>query len=105
MLKKILSHLIGKETYVEKVGINGNLEGLTTPGPEPAAQNPIGNFRKSDHPGKKVFICDGDACHNSGNNEQVKKALIGRYTEEEIGTVDCFGSCLSDNSMTGRHDS
>jgi hypothetical protein len=105
MLKKMWSQLIGKETYTDKVQTIGNLEQVTMHGSEPAAHNPMGNFRKSDHPGKKVFICEGDACNNSGNNEQVKRALLGRYTEEEIGTVECLGSCHSDNSMTGRGDS
>lgn len=99
MLKKMWSLLIGRDNNLEKTLVTSNFEEVTMPESEPAAQNPMGNFRKSDHPGKKVFICEGDACHNSGNNDQIKNALLDRYTSDEIGTIDCLGSCQSDNSM------
>lgn len=61
------------------------------------------DFLSSEHRGKKVFVCDGTACLTSGRQEEVKKSLLERYGEEEIGTVSCLGHCHSNNAYMGDH--
>lgn len=65
--------------------------------------NSFYDFLSSEHRGKKVFICDGTACLTSGRQEVVKKNLLERYSEEEIGTVSCLGHCHSNNAYMGDH--
>ena len=57
------------------------------------------DFLKSDHYGKKVFMCNGTACMTSGKQKKLKKALLGKFGEEEIGTVSCLGHCHSGNAF------
>jgi len=61
------------------------------------------DFLSSEHRGKKVFVCDGTACLTSGRQEEVKKSLLERYGEEEIGTVSCLGHCHSNQAYMGDH--
>ncbi len=61
------------------------------------------DFLSSEHRGKKVFLCDGTACLMSGRQEEVKKSLLERYREEEIGAVSCLGHCHSNNAYLGDH--
>lgn len=61
------------------------------------------DFLSSEHRGKKVFVCDGTACLTSGRQEKLKKDLLERYREEEIGTVSCLGHCHSNDAYMGDH--
>lgn len=61
------------------------------------------DFLSSEHREKKVFVCDGTACLTSGRQEELKKSLLERYREEEIGTVSCLGHCHSNNAYMGDH--
>jgi NADH:ubiquinone oxidoreductase subunit F (NADH-binding) len=56
------------------------------------------DFLSPEHSSKKVFICDGTACLTSGRQKEVKNALIGKYREDEIGTVTCLGHCHTGNA-------
>ena len=62
------------------------------------------DFLKEEHYRKKVFICDGTACLTSGKQKKVKKALLGKFREEEIGTVSCLGHCHSGNAFMIDHN-
>ena len=57
------------------------------------------DFLKSSHKGKKVFMCNGTSCMTSGKQEKLKKALLGKFREDEIGTVSCLGHCHSGNAF------
>ncbi len=57
------------------------------------------DFLKSSHKGKKVFMCNGTACMTSGKQEKLKGALLGKFGEDEIGTVSCLGHCHSGNAF------
>ncbi len=59
------------------------------------------DFLSSEHRGKKVFVCDGTACLTSGRQKELKKSLLERYSEEEIGKVSCLGHCHSNNAYMG----
>jgi NADH:ubiquinone oxidoreductase subunit F (NADH-binding) len=62
------------------------------------------DFLQSDHYRKKVFICNGTACITSGKQEILKKALLRKFQEEEIGTVTCIGHCHSGNAFLMDHN-
>ena len=49
--------------------------------------------------GKKVFMCDGTACLTSGKSDEVKRSLLKRYNENEIGVMTCLGHCHSNNAF------
>ena len=57
------------------------------------------DFLKSSHKEKKVFMCNGTSCMTSGKQEKLKKALLGKFREDEIGTVSCLGQCHSGNAF------
>ena len=57
------------------------------------------DFLQSAHSGKKVFMCDGTACMTSGKQEKLKKALLSRYSGDEIGAVSCLGHCHSGDTF------
>ncbi len=61
------------------------------------------DFLKSEHSGKKVFICDGSACLTSGKQEKLKLALVERFKENEIGVVTCLGHCHTNNAFMYNH--
>lgn len=61
--------------------------------------NSFYDFLKSDHSGRKVFICDGSACLTSGKQEILKKHLLKTYSIEEIGYVTCLGLCHTNGSF------
>ena len=61
------------------------------------------DFLKSEHTGKKVFICDGTACLTSGKQKELKKALLVSFSEDEIGTVTCLGHCHTNNAFMYNH--
>jgi len=61
------------------------------------------DFLTAGHSGKKVFICDGTACLTSGKQEKLKSVLLGRFSEEEIGTVTCLGHCHSNYAFMYNH--
>jgi len=62
------------------------------------------DFLRKDHKDKKVFICDGSACLTSGNQDGLRKALLNRFKEEEIGTVRCLGHCHTNNAFMYNHE-
>jgi NADH-quinone oxidoreductase subunit F len=62
------------------------------------------DFLKPGNTGKKVYMCDGTSCLTSGKHEKLKKALLGRFGECEIGTVSCLGHCHSGNAFMIDHD-
>ena len=57
------------------------------------------DFLKSDNAGKKVFMCSGTACLTSTKQEKLRKALLGKFGADEIGTVACLGHCHSGNAF------
>jgi NADH-quinone oxidoreductase subunit F len=61
------------------------------------------DFLRTGHKGKKVFICDGTACLTSGRQEPLRKALLERFNENEIGTVTCLGHCHTNHSFMHGH--
>jgi len=61
------------------------------------------DFLKSEHAGKKVFICDGTACLTSGKQEKLREALLGSFREDEIGTVTCLGHCHTNHAFMFNH--
>ncbi|HUW93007.1 MAG TPA: NAD(P)H-dependent oxidoreductase subunit E, partial [Bacteroidales bacterium] len=65
--------------------------------------NSFYDFLTTEHSRKKVFICDGTACLTSGRQEELKRSLLERYTDDEIGTVSCLGHCHSNNAYMADH--
>ena len=61
------------------------------------------DFLKSEHAGKKVFICDGTACLTSGKQDNLRKALLESFNEDEIGTVTCLGHCHTNHAFMYNH--
>jgi NADH:ubiquinone oxidoreductase subunit F (NADH-binding)/NADH:ubiquinone oxidoreductase subunit E len=61
------------------------------------------DFLKSEHYGKKVFICDGSACLTSGKQEKLKLALLEIFSEEQIGVVTCLGKCHTNSAFMYDH--
>lgn len=57
------------------------------------------DFLDEGHYGKKVFVCDGTACLTSGKQAGLKRKLLERYSEHEIGTMTCLGHCHSNNAF------
>ena len=57
------------------------------------------DFLQPAHSGKKVYMCDGTACLTSGRREDVRRSLLERYREDEIGTMTCLGHCHSNNAV------
>lgn len=57
------------------------------------------DFLQPSHAGKKVFVCDGTACLTSGRSETVRRTLLEKYREEEIGTMTCLGHCHSNDAV------
>ncbi len=57
------------------------------------------DFLKPEHAGRKVFVCDGTACLTSGKTDEVKRSLLEKYREDEIGTMTCLGHCHSNNAF------
>jgi NADH:ubiquinone oxidoreductase subunit F (NADH-binding) len=57
------------------------------------------DFLKSEHSGKKVFICDGTACLTSGKQEYLRNTLLEHFEEAEIGTVTCLGLCHTNHAF------
>jgi NADH:ubiquinone oxidoreductase subunit F (NADH-binding) len=62
------------------------------------------DFLGSDHTTKKVFMCNGTACLTSGMNGKVKRALLTKFREDEIGSVSCLGHCHSGKSFLLDHN-
>jgi NADH-quinone oxidoreductase subunit F len=57
------------------------------------------DFLHISHSGKKVFMCDGTACLTSGKQDKLKKALLGKFSDKDIGAVSCLGHCHSGNAF------
>jgi NADH:ubiquinone oxidoreductase subunit F (NADH-binding) len=57
------------------------------------------DFLSTDHVRKRVFMCSGTACMTAGKQEKLKKALLGKFREEDIGTVSCLGHCHSGDAF------
>ncbi len=57
------------------------------------------DFLSDGHYGKKVFVCDGTACLTSGRQADLKRKLLEKYSEHEIGTMTCLGHCHSNNAV------
>jgi NADH:ubiquinone oxidoreductase subunit F (NADH-binding) len=61
------------------------------------------DFLTAENAVKKVFICDGTACLTSGKQENLRHALLDRFSEDEIGTVTCLGHCHANNAFMFNH--
>jgi NADH:ubiquinone oxidoreductase subunit F (NADH-binding)/NADH:ubiquinone oxidoreductase subunit E len=61
------------------------------------------DFLKSNHTGKKVFMCNGTACMTSGKQEKLGNALAVKFGENKVGTVSCLGHCHSGNAFLTDH--
>lgn len=57
------------------------------------------DFLRSDHIGKKAFVCDGTACLTSGRQADIKRSLLERYAPNEIGVVTCLGHCHANDAF------
>lgn len=57
------------------------------------------DFLKPAHAGKKVFMCDGTACLTSGRCEGIRRTLLEKFREDEIGVMTCLGHCHSNNAF------
>ncbi len=57
------------------------------------------DFLQPSHDSKKVFVCDGTACLASGRSDEVRRTLLERYREDEIGSMTCLGHCHSNNAF------
>ena len=57
------------------------------------------DFLQPSHREKKIFMCDGTACMTSGKSEKVRKDLLERYPESEIGVITCLGHCHSNDAV------
>lgn len=57
------------------------------------------DFLQPVHHGKKVFMCDGTACLTSGKSEEVRRSLLEKYREDEIGIMTCLGHCHSNDAF------
>ncbi len=57
------------------------------------------DFLRSDHIGKKVFVCDGTACLTSGRQADVKRSLMESFAGHEIGVVTCLGHCHTNDAF------
>ena len=57
------------------------------------------DFLQPSHHGKKAFMCDGTACLTSGKSEEVRRTLLEKYREEEIGLMTCLGHCHSNDAF------
>jgi len=57
------------------------------------------DFLQPSHHGKKAFMCDGTACLTSGRSEEVRRTLLEKYREEEIGLMTCLGHCHSNDAF------
>jgi len=51
------------------------------------------DFLKPDNVGKKAFVCNGSACMLAGTQENVRKNLLMKFKDEEIGEMTCLGRC------------
>jgi NADH:ubiquinone oxidoreductase subunit F (NADH-binding) len=60
-------------------------------------------FLRTEHAGKKVFICDGTACLTSGKQETLRSELQNHFKAGEIGTVTCLGHCHTNNAFLYNH--
>jgi NADH:ubiquinone oxidoreductase subunit F (NADH-binding) len=61
------------------------------------------DFLKGEHSDKKVFICDGTACLTSGTQDKLRKELLEKFREDQIGTVTCLGHCHSNHAFMYDH--
>lgn len=57
------------------------------------------DFTKKENQGKKVYVCNGSACHNAGTQEGVHKALKTHFAAEEIGGMTCLGLCYQNSAF------
>ncbi|MCU0458541.1 MAG: hypothetical protein MUE37_05555 [Bacteroidales bacterium] len=57
------------------------------------------DFLQPAHAGKKVYMCDGTACLTSGKIPEVRRNLLEKYHEHEIGTMTCLGHCHSNDAF------
>jgi NADH-quinone oxidoreductase subunit F len=57
------------------------------------------DFLQPSHHGKKVFMCDGTACLTSGKSDEVRRTLLEKYREDEIGLMTCLGHCHSNDAF------
>jgi NADH-quinone oxidoreductase subunit F len=57
------------------------------------------DFLQPSHHGKKVFMCDGTACLTSRKSEEVRRTLLEKYREDEIGLMTCLGHCHSNDAF------
>lgn len=57
------------------------------------------DFLQPSHHGKKVYMCDGTACLTSGKSQEVRRTLLEKYRENEIGLMTCLGHCHSNDAF------
>ncbi len=51
------------------------------------------DFMKPDNKNKKVYVCNGSACKNSGKQAKLTKRLGKYFDKDEIGHMTCLGRC------------
>ena len=58
------------------------------------------DFLQPSHHGKKVFMCDGTACHDIRQERKGKTEPCWKSTaESEIGVMTCLGHCHSNDAV------
>lgn len=57
------------------------------------------DFLQPSHNGRKAFMCDGTACLTSGKSVEVRRSLLEKYREDEIGLMTCLGHCHSNDAF------
>lgn len=56
------------------------------------------DFLNKENSNKKVYICCGTACLVAKTQEKLKKELLKKYSQEEIGEAYCLGLCYKNQA-------
>jgi NADH:ubiquinone oxidoreductase subunit F (NADH-binding)/NADH:ubiquinone oxidoreductase subunit E len=57
------------------------------------------DFTRPDNQGKKVYVCNGSACHCAGTQQHVYGQLRHHFDEAEIGHMTCLGRCYENSAF------
>ena len=51
------------------------------------------DFLRAENRGKRAYVCQGTSCMLSGRQRRVRAALEERFSEDEVGEINCLGHC------------
>jgi NADH-quinone oxidoreductase subunit F len=57
------------------------------------------DFLRPENKGKKVYVCNGTACHCAGTQEKLGDELQKHFKADEIGHMTCLGRCHENNAF------